>query len=152
MKKLFLALLLSICFSSVVQAQTNITWYPVDKTNWGIVAWDPVTQLIDGDPLPAPTIAALGYNVYAKNVITSVVIPIASNITATQQQIALPSRGSYIVGVEAQLLYAGDSVASGQSEISWSEVPAVCKDAKTFGFKFQTGPKPVGGMRPEVGS
>jgi hypothetical protein len=136
----------------VVSAQQIVTWYPVEKTSWGVVAWDAVTQLVDGDPLPAPTIATLGYNIYAKNVVTSVIVPIATNILLTERQIVLPSRGSYIVGVEAQLIYVGDTQPSLSSSISWSEVPAVCLNAATFGFKFQTGPKSTGGLRRKVGS
>jgi hypothetical protein len=153
MRKLLLVLVLTLfLFPSVaVSAQQIVTWYPVEKTSWGVVAWDAVTQLVDGDPLPAPTIATLGYNIYAKNVVTSVIVPIATNIPLTERQIVLPSRGSYIVGVEAQLIYVGDSVPSLSSSISWSEVPAVCLNAATFGFKFQTGPKSTGGLRRKVG-
>ena len=147
-----LVLALILLIPTFVSAQQIVNWYPVEKTSWGTVAWDAVTQLSDGDPLPAPTVATLGYNIYAKNVVTLAIIPIATNIPGLEQLIALPSRGSYIVGVEAQLLYVGDTVPSKSSTISWSEVPAVCLNAATFGFKFQTGPKPSIGLRRKVGS
>jgi hypothetical protein len=153
MKKLMFLLALSLLFTlpSSLLAQQIVTWYPVEKTSWGVVAWDAVTQLADGDPLPAPAIATLGYNVYAKNVVTNAIIPIATNIPGTERQIVLPSRGSYVVGIEAQLIYVGDTQPSVSSSISWSEVPAVCLNAATFGFKFQTGPKPSVGLRRKVG-
>lgn len=154
MKRLLLVLVfvLSLLSSTMTSAQQIVTWYPVEKSNWGVVAWDAVTQLVDGDPLPAPAVATVGYNVYAKNVVTSAIVPIATNILTTERQIVLPSRGSYIVGIEAQLIYAGDTLPSLSSSISWSEVPAVCLNAATFGFKFQTGPKSTGGLRRKVGS
>ncbi len=121
-------------------AQTVNTWYPVEKTSWKTLAWDAVTALNDGDPLPDPADAVLTYNIYIKNVNTSVVLMIASGITALQQEIVLPKRARYLIGVEAALLYTGET-APMKSPQSWSDNAAVVQGGATFGLRFQTGPK-----------
>jgi hypothetical protein len=128
------------------QAQTINVWYSVEKGQWKTVAWDAVTQLTDGDPLPDPADAVLSYNIYAKNFNTQTVIPIASGISGLEQEIVLPKRARYLAGVEANLLYAGETVPI-KSAISWSQDAAVCQGGQTFGMKFQTGPKGAGGLR-----
>lgn len=120
--------------------QTINTWYDTGKGNWKSLAWDPVTALADGDPLPDPADAALSYNIYVKNVNTQAVIPIASGITALSQEIILPKRARYLAGVEASVLYTGESTPS-KSTISWSSDSTVCAGGQTFGLKFQTGPR-----------
>lgn len=154
MKKL--TLLASIVFilalSSSTFAAQVATWHSVDKNNWGTVAWDAVTKLADGDPLPEPAVATVGYNVYAKNVVTNAQVTIATNLPGVERQIVLPSRGSYIVGVQAQLLYVGDSQPSLSSTIAWTEEPSACQNGATFGFRFQTGPMGTGGLRRKTGS
>jgi hypothetical protein len=146
MKKFLFIFALLFFLVGTAQAQQINVWYAVEKGNWKTVQWDAVTQLSDGDPLPAPSVATLGYNIYAKNVVTGTIVPIATNIQGTSQEVALPSRGSYIAGVEPQLLYVGTSEPS-KGTVSWSEAPEVCQNAQTFGYRFQTAPKSVGGLR-----
>lgn len=122
------------------QAQTVNTWIDTGKGNWKSLAWDPVIALTDGDPLPDPADASLSYNIYVKNVNTQAVISIATGVTALSQEIILPKRARYLAGVEASLLYTGETTPS-KSPISWSNDSAVCAGGQTFGLKFQTGPR-----------
>lgn len=148
MKKFLLvtAVILVLSMLSTAQAQTINVWVPVVKGQWKTVAWDAVTQLTDLDPIPDPADAALSYNVYAKNMNTQTVISIATGITVLSQEIVLPKRGRYLAGVEAQLLYTGETEPS-KSAISWSDNATVCQAGQTFGLKFQTGPKDATGLR-----
>lgn len=115
------------------------TWYPVEKGQWKTMAWDAVTALADGDPIPDPADATLTYNVYVKNKVTNAIIPIASGVTGTSLEMILPKRGDYFGGAEANLLYTGATTAM-KSPISWSDTAASCQGGVTFGFRFQTKP------------
>ncbi|OGP46230.1 MAG: hypothetical protein A3K30_03940 [Deltaproteobacteria bacterium RBG_13_51_10] len=141
MKKMVLGLVLLMILAvvSLASAQTVNVWYPVEKAQWKIMAWD-APLLTDGDPLPDPADAALSYNIYVKNANTQAVILIGTGITALQQEIVLPKRARYFAGVEANLLYTGETVPM-KSPIAWSTDSVVCKDGQTFGLRFQTGPK-----------
>lgn len=131
---------------ALIHAQTIVTWYPVEKGQWKTMGWDPVTTLVDNDPLPDPAEATLSYNVYVKSFNTGTIIPIATGITETKCEMILPKRGRYLGGVEAQLLYAGEMVPV-KSEMSWSDDSTVCQGGQTFAMKFQTGPQKSKGLR-----
>ena len=73
-----LTLALLALTAAMAQAQTINVWYSVEKGQWKTVAWDAVTQLTDGDPLPDPADAVLSYNIYVKNFNTQSIISIAS--------------------------------------------------------------------------
>jgi hypothetical protein len=135
-----------VSLAALSWAQTINVWYSVEKGQWKTVSWSAVTQLTDGDPLPDPADATLTYNVYAKNFNTQAVIPIASGVVGLEQEIILPKRARYLAGVEANLLYAGETVPI-KSTISWSQDATVCQGGQTFGMKFQTGPKGAGNLR-----
>jgi hypothetical protein len=141
------AVVLLLCWQTPASAQTPPSvWYVVEKGQWKTLGWDAVTQLTDGDPIPPVAEAILSYNVYVKSFKTGSVISIGSGITATSLEIVLPQRGKYLTGVNAQLLYAGETIPK-VSLISWSENPTVCLDGKTFGLQFQTGTKDPKGLK-----
>jgi hypothetical protein len=141
---LFAAVLL-LTWEAWAQTPPSV-WYVVEKGQWKTLGWDAVTQLTDGDPIPPVAEAILSYNVYVKSFKTGSVISIGSGITATSLEIVLPQRGKYLTGVNAQLLYAGETIPK-VSLISWSENPTVCLDGKTFGLQFQTGTKDPKGLK-----
>ena len=141
------AVVLLLCWQTPASAQiAPSVWYVVEKGQWKTLGWDAVTQLTDGDPIPPVAEAILSYNVYVKSFKTGSVISIGSGITATSLEIVLPQRGKYLTGVNAQLLYAGETIPK-VSLISWSENPTVCLDGKTFGLQFQTGTKDPKGLK-----
>lgn len=150
MKKICLAILLGLALFFIVYgfgyAQTVNTWYSVEKGEWKTVAWDAPVTLVDGDPLPDLADASLTYSLFIKNTNTQTIIKIGSGISTLLQEIALPKRGKYFVGVQADLLYVGETIPK-SSIVTWSDNAVLCQGGQTFGLKFQTAPQGPKGLR-----
>lgn len=126
------------CFHpGVAQSQT---WYP---TNQITLAWDPVTTLDGGDPIPAGM--TIQYRVYIAPVLDGggIGTPEQKVVTNTTQQVPITFtvQGKYWVGVMSALMEGQVEVAT--STINWSNDPANCQGNVAFGviyLKIQ-GPK-----------
>jgi hypothetical protein len=141
-KRFFSVIAILLIFTGIAFAQT---WHTVNQAT---VAWDAVTALDNGDPLPAGD--TIEYVVYLANAITD---PNKDNpseietITATQSTITLNVEGSYFVGVKAVRKIA-DGTNVGESEVAWSDDPQFVQGGATFGLRYFLPPAAPGNMRP----
>lgn len=105
--------------------------------NEATVSWDAVTKLADGSSIPA--VDKVSYNVSIKNKKTGAVIAVA-NTQSTQQTIVFNLEGRYFVGVSAVRAVVGEDGVTVEetmeSEVSWSENPAVCYNGQAFGIRY----------------
>lgn len=127
---------------SIALAQT---WH---TANQATVAWDAVTTVDNGDPLP-PT-DTIEYVVYLSNAITD---PNKNNpvevarTTNTQQLITLNVEGSYFVGCKA-IRKIADGTEVGESVVAWSDDPQYVQNGETFGLRYFLAPAAPNQLRP----
>ena len=142
MKKLFgvAILILAVCFlAGGAQAQI---WYPANQAT---VAWDPVTTIDNGSPLPAGDV--IKYHLWATPSINMTKAnPTDMGTTeAAQMTLSFPTEGRYFLGVQTERWVAGAMESS--SIIAWSDDQNVCADAKTFGVKYYLPPGVAHGLK-----
>jgi len=133
MKKFILALVLSMAMviPTLVCAQT---WH---TTNQATVAWDAV-------PVASGTVE---YVLYLSNAITD---PAKTNpaeiatVTDTTYIFTLNTEGRYFIGAKSRRLVDGVNV--GESEVVWTDNPAVCADGVDFGIQYFEPPAAPGGF------
>lgn len=114
------------------------TWH---TTNQVTLAWDAVTTLSTGDPIPAAD--TVKYQAYVKFQDASATpVAVGSEVDATQQTISFSTEGRYYLCVDAVRYITGE--AEGQrSGISCSHDGAVTASGAPFGVKYfhkPTGP------------
>jgi hypothetical protein len=143
MKKILvwgLAMVLAVILSvAIAQAQT---WYPVNQAT---VAWDAVTQLSDGTPIPAGS--TIHYVVYSKAPGGTVFSAIGTPVTATQMLITFAVEGQYIIGVKAQRLAGTPAAMVSESDIAWSDVAANVPISGTWGVIYYIKPGAIKNLR-----
>jgi len=141
-KQLSIAVVILLLIVGVAFAQT---WH---TANQATVAWDAVTTLGDGSPLPAGD--TMEYVVYLSNAITD---PNKDNptevttVTATSHLITLNVEGSFFVCVKAVRKLA-DTTVVGESEVAWSDDPQYVQAGETFGLRYFLPPAAIKNMRP----
>jgi len=144
MKRLLASLLgLFLVFAPVALAEVG-NWHVANQTT---VAWDAVTVLSDGSPLP--TGDTIEYKIYLANSVTdpSKTNPVEVGRTAALQfTITLGTEGRFLVGFQSIRISGGADV--GESVIAWSDDPAACLNNETFGLVYFLPPGKVGGARP----
>lgn len=131
-------ILAALCLGAVVASAQ--TWHPANQVT---LAWDAVTALHDGTPIPVTDIVR--YQVYKRLLPSTVFEPIEGEITLTQQAVTFTVEGGYYLGVKA-LRYVDGTLVS-QSEIAWSDVPANCANNEAFGVRFYLAPALIRGLR-----
>lgn len=124
------------------------TWY---TANQATVAWDAVTTLDNGDPIP--TTDTVEYVVYLANATTD---PNKTNpvevgrTTNLEDTITLNVEGSFFVGCQAiRKDSAGTQLSA--SIIGWSDDPAIVFNGQTFGIRYFLPPSVPAGLRPSGG-
>lgn len=132
-----LTFILFLVISAVLCKAEAQTWYP---TNQATVGWDAVTQLADGNPLPADT--TIKYAVYRAAPDRGNQVLLADNIDGTEYVVTLSAEGQYLVGVQAIRLVAGVEVA--RSTIAWSDDPQAAQ--VPFGLVYFVPPQAVTGL------
>lgn len=136
----FIISALLLC-TGTAQAQQ---WY---TTNQATLAWDAVTKLVDGRPLPEGNV--IQYKVYLANAVTDSgktnPIEVGTGIVETRYVITLNQEGKYFVGIRAVRIVGGEAVA--QSEVTWADDPASNPQPGPFGLRFFESPGAVGGHR-----
>jgi len=136
------AVLFLVLLAGVALAQT---WH---TANQATVAWDAVTTIDNGDPLPAGD--TIEYVVYLSNAITD---PNKDNpvevarTTDTSQLITLNVEGSYFVGCKA-IRKIADGTEVGESVVAWSDDPQYVLNGETFGLRYFLAPSAPGNLRP----
>lgn len=139
------ALVTALFLLLTVATAFAISWH---TANQATVAWDAVTTVDNGDPLPATD--TIEYVVYLANAITD---PDKNNpveietTTSLQSVITLNVEGSYWVGVKSVRKIA-DGTNVGESRVAWSDNPADCKDGQDFGLRYFQPPAAPGGLNP----
>jgi len=107
------------------------------------VAWDAVTTLEDGTPVPANS--TVSYKVYTKPDGAPSPITEVASVTVLEATITLSTEGKYIIGIKA--IRSVDAVQVSESTISWSDDSAVVSSAETFGVLYYLPPGAVRGVK-----
>jgi hypothetical protein len=145
MKKLILLATLFVFFLAVPAFAQVSNWH---IANQATVGWDAVTQLDNGDPLPAGDVVQ--YVVLLANALTD---PNKTNpaevgtVTALEYTVTLNVEGRYLVGIRAERIVEGTKVS--ESIVAWSDDPAYVANGETFGLSYFRPLKAVGGLGPK---
>ncbi|OEU68498.1 MAG: hypothetical protein BBJ57_07410 [Desulfobacterales bacterium PC51MH44] len=141
MKKLFILGTLVISLLAVAVLALADEWH---TTNQVAIRWDPVTTLVNGDPVPATDIVT--YSLYTKSVQTGAETEVVTQISETETPITFAAEGDFHIGIRAyrSIPAAGELPVRiiGQSTIGWSSDPLIVRDGMTFGVShyLQLGP------------
>jgi hypothetical protein len=111
------------CFAQVQD------WTTANQIN---VAWDAVTQLADGRPIPAGT--TVSYKVYTRPDGMSTPNTFILETAVLEAPVTFSIEGKHLVGVSAVRNDSG--VPVGETAISWSDNPAVVSTAGTWGVVY----------------
>ena len=134
-----MAALAVVLTTALAQAQT---WYPANQAT---VAWDAVTQLSDGTPIPAGS--TIQYVVYTKAPGGTVFSAMGTPVPATQMLITFAVEGQYIIGVKAQRLAGTPAAMVSESDIAWSDVAANVPASGIWGVIYYIKPGAVRNLR-----
>ena len=146
MKKWFLVLVLLLAVAVFIPGLAPgqvINWYPANQAT---VAWDPVTTLSNGSPIPVGS--TVQYVLYSKTPTNPTPKQEGQPVSTTQTVVTFAVEGQYFVGVKSQRLVGG-VVVSESATISWSDNPTVVPAGGTWGIQFYLGPGDVGNLRRE---
>ena len=125
--KTFLVIIGTLFFLS--GAAWGQTWH---TANQATVAWDAVTTLSNGDPVPAGDIVK--YKVWLKNAMTGGEPVELGEVAELEYTVTLNTEGKYFVGVSA-LRYTSENILIGESIICWSDTVA-CTAEGPFGIQY----------------
>ena len=131
-----LILAVSICPAAAV------TWL---GANQATIAWEAVTTLSDGTPLPAGD--ALSYRVFTK-MLPSAAEVVAGDTTQTQYTLTFSAEGRYVVGIQAIRVPAG-TTSEQKSPITWSDSTDVVAVPDPFGIEYFVSPSAIKGLTAE---
>lgn len=134
-----LVLVLAIPALAAAQPAGVSVW--VKGTHLG-VAWDAVSTYEDGTPIIQGEVVT--YFLYIKNTVTGAETKIGST-TALTHDIVIPSRGWWVLGVQAVL-------DPDVSPITWSTDAVNCAGGVTFGVRFLFPGQPKNLKRQAVGN
>lgn len=139
MKKYFgiAAVVMLLAFGGAVLGQD---WHTANQVT---LAWDAVTEMQNGDPIPATD--KVKYKVYIKNASTGGPGVELGEVTALEYTITLNTEGSYFLGAKA-LRYSSADLLLSESIICWSDVPECAADGKPFGVRYWLPPASVSGL------
>ena len=142
-----LIIALAVCNMSLfglVFAQTSTNWV---TANQKVVGWDAVTTNVEGDPIPAED--TVTYTAYLANAITdpnkSNPVEIGENITDPQFTVTLNVEGKFYFGVKS-VRKSSDGEIVGESDVVWSDDPAVVDNNATFGIRHYLPPAAPSGL------
>jgi hypothetical protein len=142
-KVLVLTVLAFLLMAGMAFAQT---WHTANQTTF---AWDAVTTLSNGDPVPVGD--TIEYEVFIVNAITDPgkTSPTSLGLTtATSMLITLVDEGSYFVGAKS-FRKISDGTVVGESIIAWSDDPQYCLNGEAFGIRYFLPPSAPGGFHPQ---
>ena len=132
----FLVLGAAVCNRAEAQ-----TWH---STNQITIAWDAVTQTVEGNPIPP---AEVSYDLFVSNAITdpdkSNPSQIAEDVLPTQYTVTLNVEGKFFIGVRAARTVEGERES--ESTICWSD-NGECTPVP-FGLRRYAPPAGVTGLR-----
>lgn len=117
------------------------TWYPANQK---AIAWDPVTTMGGGAPLPAGS--TVEYKIWIKGLVQTTPA-LLGQTDKTEYTVSFTNEGKYFVGVQTVRLEAGAIVA--ESDISWSDMADRVANQQIFGIQYYQAPGHAGGIRPK---
>jgi hypothetical protein len=106
-------------------------------------AWDPVTKLSDGSPLPAGS--TIQYQAYSRTDPSGAPVASGLPIATTQATVTFAVEGQYDVGVKVMRLVNGAVVS--ESAINWSNDPTAAQGGAAFGASYYLSPGGAGNLR-----
>lgn len=116
-------------FLLLMKVHAQDVWVTANQVT---VAWDPVTTLSNGDPIPPND--TVTYNVYIRNVATSTETMVGTGIVNTSYTITFSAEGKYLVGVSTVRIPEGTTEEM-ESVVGWSDDPAIATGG-TFGVQM----------------
>jgi hypothetical protein len=139
MKKLTLLFLISImfCFATAASGQDWIT------ANQISIAWDAVTNLENGDPIPPGS--TIKYQVWIRREGQTTATQTGGESEATQGVVTFNSEGRFFIGVEA-IRYENDQVVA-RSSITWSDSEDAEAVPSPFGVIYYLAPQSAKNLR-----
>ena len=138
MKKiLLLAVLFFFGFIGIAQAQT---WHTANQVT---VAWDAVTTLSNGDPIPSGD--SISYNIYIKLEDGTNLEHVGTTNMLTHT-ITFNAEGRYFIGFQTVRVPEGETEQQLSATV-WSSDPAICANNEDFGVKFFLAAGTVTGVR-----
>lgn len=140
MKKILVLIFsfLLIGFAGTAQA---IDW---TVANQATVAWDAVTQNVDGEPFPAGDV--ISYRIYVKKNGAAGDGILAGETKALEFTITFPTEGKWLAGAKAIRKPADNPEEIIESEMLWSDSDDIIHVPIPFGFMFYKPPKSAGGF------
>ena len=121
--------------------ESNATTWKV--ANQVTVAWDAVTTLTDGTPIPAGS--TIQYQVYIRTDPTGNPLASGNPITATQALVTFAAEGFYDIGIKAQRVVSGQVIS--ESTVAWSNDPLVAQGGNDFGVQYYLSPGEIKNWR-----
>ncbi len=118
------------------------------KTNEILVAWNPVTTLADGSPIPAGDVITYAVFVLERAPDASPIL-MADGIDTLQIAIPFDQEGFFHIGIMASRQVMVDGVLDPEpmtSAISWSDQVEVCLNGNTFGIRHHIPPGQADGL------
>lgn len=129
-KTLISVLLVLFSMPLIVYAQT---WVPANQVT---IAWDAVTRLEDGSPIPSGQ--TVTYTIWQRAGTQDGPVTEGSTIETTQATIGFATPGRYYIGISSNLMQ--ESLLLAQSAVSWSYDATVTQNGQTFGIIFSVRP------------
>lgn len=116
------------------------TWYP---TNQVTVAWDTVTTVDDGGPIPQGQ--SITYTLFSRSGSETGPIVEGGTVLTTQALISFSVPGKYFIGVRSNLMEGQVKLA--ESAIAWSYEISAVQNGNTFGIIFSKLPSKPTNLR-----
>ena len=149
MKKLLVLLVLG--FFIFTAPAVGMDWQKKEKIT---VAWDTVTNDVDGSTFPQGSIIEYEVFIIDPRFDPNKTSPKTIGVTQQTQLDVTITPGKYLVGVQAILKVPSDASGTvyeevGRSSISWSDDPQMTLNGVVFGVLFFKNPIFVSNLRPQ---
>jgi len=142
MKNIIYVCLLSFMFVFILISPLNATdWITANQVT---LAWDPVTTLENGQPIPEGNIIKYEIFYVPENGNKTLDNRLLGETLDAEYVITFTEEGNFILGVRATR-WINDQLR-GKSEIIWTDDPAVMKDGTAQGIVFFRSPASVLGL------
>ena len=143
MKKI-LVLLFAFLFIGFAVPANAIEW---TVANQATVAWDAVTQNVDGETFPVGDVIL--YRLYIKKDGTAGDGAFAGETAALEFTLTFPTEGKWLAGAKAIRKPVADPTEIIESEMIWSDSTDVVYVPVPFGFIYYVKPGKVKGIGPK---
>jgi hypothetical protein len=142
-KSILLAILILLSFTISAHA---VEW---TVANQSTIAWDAVTQTVEGKNFPAGDIVKYQIYIVGETADKGTAVKSGGEITALEYTITFDTEGRWLAGVQSIRIPEASPTDIQKSVISWSDSLDVVLVPVPFGFIFFETPAQVGGIGPK---